>query len=159
MNRKQIQCPKTYTHLNFAYIYYKDLGFPDSSAGKESACNAEDPSSISGLGRSPREGIGYPLQDSWIHLQFGRPGSSPCIGKILWVGSTASHSSILARRISMNRGAQWATFMKSQRVRYSTAQHSTTKIYLTERKNKVCIWVSYWMNQSCLWILFPPLSK
>ena len=37
-------------------------GFPDSSVGKESACNAGDPSSIPLLGRSPGEGIGYPLQ-------------------------------------------------------------------------------------------------
>ena len=40
-------------------------GFPDSSVGKESACNAGDPSSIPGWGRSPGEGIGYPLQYSW----------------------------------------------------------------------------------------------
>ena len=38
------------------------LGFPDSSVGKESACNAGDPSSIPGSGISPGEGIGYPLQ-------------------------------------------------------------------------------------------------
>ena len=37
-------------------------GFPGSSVGKESACNAGDPSSIPGSGRSPGEGIGYPLQ-------------------------------------------------------------------------------------------------
>ena len=35
------------------------LGFPDGSAGKASACNAEDLGSIPGLGRSPEEGIGY----------------------------------------------------------------------------------------------------
>ena len=35
-------------------------GFPDSSVGKESACNARDPGSIPGLGRSPGEGIGLP---------------------------------------------------------------------------------------------------
>ena len=39
-------------------------GFPDSSVGKESVCNARDPSSIPGLGRSPGEGKGYPLQYS-----------------------------------------------------------------------------------------------
>ena len=39
--------------------------FPGSSAGKESACNAGDTSSIPGSGRSPGEGIGYPLQYSW----------------------------------------------------------------------------------------------
>jgi len=40
------------------------LGFPGSSAGKESTCNAGDPSSIPGSGRSPGEGIGYLLQYS-----------------------------------------------------------------------------------------------
>ena len=34
-------------------------GFPDSSVGKESACNAGEPSSIPGLGRSPGEGNSY----------------------------------------------------------------------------------------------------
>ena len=43
-------------------------GFPVSSAGKESACNAEDPSSIPGSGRSPGEGIGYLLQYSRASL-------------------------------------------------------------------------------------------
>ena len=43
-------------------IEYKYKGFPDSSVGKESACNAGDPSSIPGSGRSAGEGIGYPLQ-------------------------------------------------------------------------------------------------
>ena len=45
-----------------------EVGFPGSSAGKESACNAEDPGSIPGLGRSPGETIGYPLQYSWASL-------------------------------------------------------------------------------------------
>ena len=40
------------------------MGFPDSSVGKESACNAGDLGSIPGLGRSPGEGEGYPLQYS-----------------------------------------------------------------------------------------------
>jgi len=43
-------------------------GFPDSSAGKESACSAGDPSSIPGLGKSAGEGIGYPLQYFWASL-------------------------------------------------------------------------------------------
>ena len=44
------------------------LGFPCGSAGKESTCNAGDPSSIPGSGRSPGEGKGYPLQYSWASL-------------------------------------------------------------------------------------------
>ena len=43
-------------------FYRNVLGFPHSSVGKESTCSAEDLGLISGLGRSPGEGIGYPLQ-------------------------------------------------------------------------------------------------
>ena len=42
------------------------MGFPGGSAGKESACNAGDLGLISGLGRSPGEGNGYPLQYSGL---------------------------------------------------------------------------------------------
>ena len=42
------------------------LGFPCGSAGKEYACNAEDLGSIPGLGRSPGEEKGYPLQYSGL---------------------------------------------------------------------------------------------
>ena len=48
------------------------LGFPCGSAGKESACNAGDLGSIPGLGRSPGEGKGYPLQYSGLE-NFLRP--------------------------------------------------------------------------------------
>ena len=41
-------------------------GFPGSSARRESTCSAGDPSSIPGLGRSPGERIGYPLQYSGL---------------------------------------------------------------------------------------------
>ena len=44
------------------------LGFPGGSTGKESICNVGDLGWIPGLGRSPREGIGYPLQYSWGSL-------------------------------------------------------------------------------------------
>ena len=39
-----------------------------SSVGKESTCNAGDPGLIPGLGRSAREGIGYPRQYPWAFL-------------------------------------------------------------------------------------------
>ena len=38
------------------------MGFPGGSDGKESTCNAGDPGSIPGLGKSPGEGNGNPLQ-------------------------------------------------------------------------------------------------
>ena len=49
----------------YAFCFGHILGFPGSSAGKESACNSGDPGSIPGLGRSTGEGIAYPLQYSW----------------------------------------------------------------------------------------------
>jgi len=59
----------SYTSILLKYnsfiIYW---GFPGSSAGKESTCNAGDPSLIPESGRSLGEGIGYPLQYSWASL-------------------------------------------------------------------------------------------
>ena len=46
--------------------YVSILGFPHSSDGKESACNVGDLGSIPGVGRSPEEGKGYPLQYSGL---------------------------------------------------------------------------------------------
>ena len=45
-----------------------NMGSPDSSVGKESACNAGDPGSIPGSGRSTGKGTGYPLQIYVISL-------------------------------------------------------------------------------------------
>ena len=62
------------------------LSFPGSSAGKESTCNAGDPCSIPGLGRSTREGIGYPLQYSWAFLVAQLVKKPPAMCEI-WVQS------------------------------------------------------------------------
>ena len=59
-------------------------GLPGSPVGKESACNAGDPSSISGSGRSPGEGIGYPLQYSWASL-VAQLGKNPPAMQETWV--------------------------------------------------------------------------
>ena len=66
---------------------------PNSSVGKESACNAGDPTLIPESGRSAGEGIGYPPQYSWAspeaqlvknRLQCRRPRFDPWIGTIPW---------------------------------------------------------------------------
>ena len=84
-------------------------GFPDSSVGKESTWNAGDPSLIPGSGRSPGEGIGYPLQCSWVSLVAQLVKNLPAMQKT-WVRSLgwedplekrkATHSSIVAWRIT-----------------------------------------------------------
>ena len=101
------------------------VGFPDSSAGKESACNEEDPSLIPGLGSSPGVGIGYPFQYSWASVVALTIKNPPAIRET-WVqplgwedpleeGMT-THSSILAWRIPMDREAWQATVHGWQRV-------------------------------------------
>ena len=55
---------KLFISLIVASFFLMD--FPCSSAGKESACNVGDLGSIPGLGRSPGEGKGYPLQYSGL---------------------------------------------------------------------------------------------
>ena len=49
------------------------MGFPYGSAGEESACNAGDLGSIPGLGRSPGEEKGYPLQYSGLENSMDSP--------------------------------------------------------------------------------------
>ena len=83
-------------------------GFPDSSVGKYSTCNARDPGSIPGSGRSPGEGIGYPLQYSLASL-VAQLVKNPLTMWETWVWflgwenplkkGKATHSSILAWRI------------------------------------------------------------
>ena len=62
------------------------MGFPGSSAGKESACNAGDPGSFPGSGSSPGEEIGYPLQYSWASLVAQKVKNLPVTWEI-WVRS------------------------------------------------------------------------
>ena len=67
------------------------MGFPHRSVGKESACNAGDPSSIPGLGRSAGEGIGYPLQYSWVSLVAQQVKNLPAM-QGTWVQSPLGKS-------------------------------------------------------------------
>ena len=65
------------------------MGFPGSSAGKESPCNAGEPGSIPGSGNSPAERIGYPLQYFWARLVAQMVKNLPAMwetwgGKIPW---------------------------------------------------------------------------
>src|SRR5574337_230804 len=108
-----------------------------SSAGKETTCNAEEPASIPGSGRSPAEGISYPLQYSWASLVAQTVKNLPAMRET-WVRSLdwedpleegmATQSSILAWRIPMDRGAWGATvhgIAKSQtQLKHSTHTYS-----------------------------------
>ena len=108
---------------------------PDSSAGKESACNAGDPGSIPGSGRSLGEGTGYPLQYSWASLVAWLVNNTPAMRET-WVQSLgwedpleegmATHSSILAWRIPWTQEPGGLQSMASQKVGHSwMTKHST----------------------------------
>ena len=75
-----------YFSKSYVEISVYALGFPNSSVGKESACNAGDPSLIPGLGRSTGEGIGYPLQYSWTSLVAQLVKNPPAVRET-WVQS------------------------------------------------------------------------
>ena len=104
--------------FQFEQFHVDDWGFSGSSAGKESTCNAEDPVSIPGSRRSPVEGIGYPttiLGLPWVTQMVMNPSEMretwvKCLG---WEDpleeGMATHSSFLAWRIPMDKGAWWAT--------------------------------------------------
>ena len=61
-----------------------NMGFPDSSVGKEPTCNAGDPGLIPGIGRSTGEGIGYSLQYSWASLVAQLVKNPPAMGET-WI--------------------------------------------------------------------------
>ena len=96
-------CPFLFEMSGFLIIY-KNFIFPDSSVGKEPACNARDPGSIPGWGGSAGEGLGYPLQYSWASLVAQLVKNLPAMQET-WVqflgwedpleNRKATHSSIL----------------------------------------------------------------
>ena len=88
VNVKVTQLCPTLCDPNGLYSPWKSPGQNTGVGSLSFACNAGDPGSISGLGRSPGEGIGYSFQYSWAslvaQLQCGRPGFNPWVGKIPW---------------------------------------------------------------------------
>ena len=117
-NDQRIDPKRRYSNCKYICTQHyicTQLSFPDSSVGKKSACNEEDPSSIPGPGGSTAEGIGYPLHYSWASLVVQLEKNPPAMQET-WVCSLgwedplekgkATHFSILA----------WK--MGSQRVRY-----------------------------------------
>ena len=102
-----IACHKTSDVISMGNIS-KFVGFLHSSVGKESTYNAGGPGSIPGSGRSPGEGLGYPLQYSWASLVAQLVRNLPAMWET-WVWSLgwedplekgkATHSSTLAWRM------------------------------------------------------------
>ena len=111
--------------IDYILSHKVSLTLPSSSARKGFACNAGDPSLIPGSGRSPGEGIGFPLQYSWASLEAQIVKNPPAMWET-WVPSLgwedpleeemATHSSILAWRFPWTEEPGGLQSMKSQRV-------------------------------------------
>ena len=93
------------------------MGFPDSSVGKESACDAGDLGSIPVLEKTNGEGIGYPLQCSLVSLVAQLVKNPPamwetCVPSLGWEDplekGKVTHSRVLAWRIP------WTVWSQSQ---------------------------------------------
>ena len=108
---------------------------------------------IPGLGRFPGERIGYPLQYSWASLVAQTVKNLPAMLET-WVQSLgwedsleeglATHSSILAWRIPVNRGAWWVTVhgvAKSQTGLNDYAQHSAGRYQVSVSSSHKCLLV------------------
>ena len=121
------------------------MGFPGSSAGKESACNVRDPGWTRGLGRSPGEGIGYPLQYSWASLvaqmvknppAMQETGFNPASGRSL-EGGNGNPLQYSGLGNPMDREVWRATVhgvTKSQRRLSDLAHNSTSAIHCPKKK-------------------------
>ena len=108
---------------------------PDTSVGKESTCNARDPSSILGSGRSPGERTGYAFQYSWASLVAHLVKNPPAMQET-WVRS-------LGRKIPWRWAWQptpvfWPGESHGQRslVGYSPWRHKESD--MTERLSLKC---------------------
>ena len=128
-------------------------GFPDSSVGKESACNAGDPGLIPGSGRSTREGIGYQLQYSWASLVAQLVKNSPAMQEtwfrfLGWEDplekGKATHSSILTWRIP------WTIVHGISKSR-TLLSNFHSSIYMTNRLYLMCFQL---IDSGCLEILY-----
>ena len=83
-----------------AWVGYYSVGFPGGSDSKESACNAGNPGAISGLGRYPAEGNGYPHQYSCQENSMNRGAWLLTVQRVakcqMWLDDEHFHTSKLA---------------------------------------------------------------
>ena len=120
------------------------LCFPDSSVGKESACNAGTPVGILGQGRSPAERIGYPLQ----FLGF------PC-------GSAGKESACNVGNLGLVPGlGRFLGEGKGYPLQYSSLENSTDYIIRAVAKSRT--WLNnfhFTLGRDCFWANWLPSTE
>ena len=134
---------------NWSDLAISNLIIPDGSYGKEAACNARDLGSIPGLGRSPGEGNGYPLQYfSWKIPWTEKPDGLQSMGSQRvrhdWVTHTYTHTSIF----SWDKDIWHRNFGKlGIRIQIQADLGSNFRFITGQFSNL------YWTDHSCLQVL------
>ena len=148
---------KTFITLIKKYLEWSDvLCFSANYCGlddKESACSAGDLDLIPGLGRSPGEGKGYPLQYSWASLVTQLVKNLPAVWEV-WVLSLgwedpleedmAVRSSTVAWRIPWTEEPRGLQPMHARLKQLSIAQHSKFHLFSDLVYMSPCLPISYW---------------
>ena len=116
------------------------MGFPDSSVSKESACNAGDLVLIPGLGRSPGEGKGYPLQHSGLEksMDHGTTKSIPSTIPSHHIVHGIAKSQVPLSNCHFHFMAESEEKLKSLSV---TVKEESEKAGLTLKKRRSWHWV------------------
>ena len=104
--------------------FFLRKGFPDSSVGKESTCNAGDPGLIPGLGKCPGEGIGYPLQYSWASLVAQLVKNPPAMRET-WVRSLGGEDPLEKRMATHSSIQAWSIPWMVQSMGSRTVGHDS----------------------------------
>ena len=104
--RETLEEERSHVFLPLPVPNYQLQGFPDSSAGKESACNAGDPGSIPGSRRAPGERKDYPLQYSGLETKSRRQLSDSHFFQTLKVMAGTMSSSSISGGFSSLMGVQ-----------------------------------------------------
>ena len=139
---------RTNTKKGYGHGQRSLVDFPDSSAGKKSACNKGHPSLIPGSGSPPGEGIDYQFYNSWASLMAQM--SHFWVGKIPWRRAWQSTPVFLPGEYPWTEEPHRLQSMRSQRVRHDWAiKHTHGDLH---RNTRVCTHIhthkfNSWINE------------
>ena len=143
------------------YLWMHIWGFPGSSAGKESACNAGDPRLIPGSGTFPGDRIGYPLQSLGVSLVAQMVKNPPLVQEA-WVRSLGQEDPPERDMAAHSRSLAWGISM--DRVESDTTTHSTAHAHICCNLIYFRVWrfhSSSCSRKTCkdIFFLFCPIYK
>ena len=132
-------------------------GFPGASASKESACSAGDPGSISGLGRSPGEGNGNPLQYSCLENRMGRGAWRATIHGVAESDMTENAFTFISQLSTTEPGTHIHPYhtskgiLESLEIKNRLVYHIIIQLLIIVTYNNLCKQTNYTFHQTFLY--------